>query len=82
MNHIITSVIVILCVLIATYCHNKIKQLIWLQHDYDKNISKYEYCPRELYVSIENSVKLIQLVVGRLISIVVTIIILLLYIIQ
>ena len=82
MNHIITSVTLILLVLTGIYCHNKIKQLIWLQRDYDKNTSKYKDCPKELFISIENSVKLTQLVVGRLMSIVFTIIILLLYIIQ
>lgn len=82
MIHIITNVTLILLVLTGIYCHKRIKYLIWLQHDYDKNTSKYKDCPKELYISIENSVKLTQLVVGRLMSIVFTIITLLLCIIQ
>ena len=82
MVEVIVCVAVIALIAIGTYCHNKIKHLIWLQHDYDKNTSKYKDCPKELYISIENSVKLTQLVVVRLMSVVFTIITLLLYIIK
>lgn len=73
MIHIITGVTLILLVLTGIYCHKRIKYLIWLQNDYDKNTSKYKDCPRELYISIENQVKLISLVLGRLFSLILAI---------
>lgn len=75
MIHIITVLTVILLVLTSIYCHSRIRYIIWLQHDFDNNTDKYNGIPEELIITVENQVNLIQLVIGRLFSIVLAIVI-------
>lgn len=73
MMHIITVLTIILLVLTSIYCHSKIKHIIWLQHDFDINTDKYNKVPKELILTVENQVKLISLVLGRLFSLILAI---------